>query len=193
ASPAAPHPLPTRRSSERLASTVRTALPRGVALRAWTPFVVDRGGLVREWIGVLAVVAGAGWAVRALAAPWVVVPLGQLAALLVWSTARWTPETAVGGWFPPVESVTALGDRLRGGVAAAQQYAAPVAPEITDLVVLLALAGAACGLLADLFVNTWRVVPLIGLPLLLVYTVPAGLIGASVPWWVFALSATGFL
>ncbi len=176
-----------------LVSTVLTALTLGVALLAWTPFVVDRGGLVLEWIGVLAVVAGAGWAVRALAAPWVVVPLGQLAALLVWSTARWTPETAVGGWFPTVESVTALGDRLRGGVAAAQQYAAPVAPEITDLVVLLALAGAACGLLADLFVNTWRVVPLTGLPLLLVYTVPAGLIGASVPWWVFALSATGFL
>ncbi|WP_220138426.1 DUF3488 domain-containing protein, partial [Nocardioides massiliensis] len=176
-----------------LASTVVAALTIGVALLAWTPFVEDRDGLMLQVAGVLAVVGLSGWGLRALGTPWIVVPCGQLAALLVWATGRWVPESALGGWVPTVESVTALVDEVRAGVTAAQQYSAPVAADVTELAVLLTLAAAACALLVDLFACTWRVVPLAGLPLLLVYTVPAGLIGAAVPWWVFALSAVGFL
>lgn len=176
-----------------LLSTTVAAVMVLVALLAWAPFVADRAGQALELSVVVAVVALSGWALRSLGTPGAVVPLGQLVAVLVWSTGRWVPDAAVGGWIPTVESVTALADELRAGVAAAQQYAAPVPAEVTELVVLLALAGAACALLVDLFVGTWRIVPLSGLPLLLIFTVPAGLIGAAVPWWVFTVAAVGYL
>ena len=58
---------------------------------------------------------------------------------------------------------------------------------------LLILGGLACLLLVDLLACTLRRVPLAGLPLLTVYSVPVSLVGGGVSWWVFALTAAGFL
>ena len=40
---------------------------------------------------------------------------------------------------------------------------------------------------------TLRRVPLAGLPLLTVFSVPVSLLGGGLSWWVFALTAAGFL
>lgn len=80
------------------------------------------------------------------------------------------------------------------GFASAQLYAAPV-PSTAETTVqpLLAIGGLAALLLVDLLACTLRRVPLAGLPLLAVYSVPISMLGGGVPWWVFALTAWGFL
>ena len=54
-------------------------------------------------------------------------------------------------------------------------------------------AGSACLLLVDVLACTLRRVPLAGLPLLTVYSVPVSLLGGALSWWIFALTAAGFL
>ncbi|MDP3968656.1 MAG: DUF3488 and transglutaminase-like domain-containing protein [Nocardioides sp.] len=163
------------------------------ALLGWRPFLADPDDFLLPLAGGLLLLALTGSALRALRVPAGVVPLGQVLVLLTGATATWVPTLALGGWVPTVESVVALADKVGLGVAAAQEYAAPVPAEVRELAVLLVVAGLAAGLLVDLFACTWRLAPLAGLPLLLTYTVPAGLIGAAVPWWVFSLGAIGFL
>lgn len=176
-----------------LVTAVLAAVTTLVTLLAWHPFVSDTDGLLRATATALLVVALGGWLLRSLGVPWPLVPVGQAVLLLGWATRAWVPEQALGGWVPTVESVVALADEIGAGALAAQQYAAPVPADVPEIVLLLALAGAACAVLVDLFACTWRHAPLAGLPLLLVHTVPAGLIGAGVTWWVFGLGAIGYL
>ena len=51
---------------------------------------------------------------------------------------------------------------------------------------LLIVGGLACLLLVDLLACTLHRAPLAGLPLLAIFTVPVGMVGDAVSWWVFA-------
>lgn len=86
-----------------------------------------------------------------------------------------------------------LVDSFAGAVETAQQYAAPVPSTAVGVHPLLIVGGLVCLLLVDLLACTLRRVPLAGLPLLTIYTVPVSLLVDSVSWWVFALTAGGFL
>ena len=57
---------------------------------------------------------------------------------------------------------------------------------------LLILGGLACLVLVDLLACSLRRVPLAGLPLLVIYTIPVSMTGVGVSWWVFAVVAGGF-
>ncbi|MGA8846587.1 MAG: transglutaminaseTgpA domain-containing protein [Nocardioides sp.] len=78
--------------------------------------------------------------------------------------------------------------------SAARTYAAPV-PSTADISVqpLLAIGGLAAMLLVDLLACTLRRAPLAGLALLIVYSVPVSMLDTGIAWWVFALTALGFL
>jgi len=78
-------------------------------------------------------------------------------------------------------------------VASANGYAAPVPDGVPGIHPLLVAGGLACMLLVDLLVCTLRRVPLAGLPLLAVYSVPVSLLDASISWWVFVATAVGFM
>ena len=58
---------------------------------------------------------------------------------------------------------------------------------------LLISGGMLCGLLVDFFAVTLRRVPVAGLPLLMIYSLPVSALDRSVNWLVFSLSALGFL
>ena len=77
--------------------------------------------------------------------------------------------------------------------ATAQQYAAPVPRGVPPIDPLLIAGGAACMLLVDIVVGTLRRVPLAGLPLLTIYSIPVSLLGGGVSWIVFTLTTIGFL
>ena len=83
---------------------------------------------------------------------------------------------------------------IDGALTAAQTYAAPV-PSTVDVSVqpLLAIGGLAAMLLVDLLACTLHRVPLAGLALLVVYSVPVSMLDGGITWWVFALTALGFL
>ena len=78
-------------------------------------------------------------------------------------------------------------------VASAQRYEAPVPATAPGIHPLLVAGGLGCMLLVDLLACTLRRVPLAGLPLLTVYSVPVSVLDGSISWWVFALTAGGFL
>ena len=75
----------------------------------------------------------------------------------------------------------------------ARQYAAPVPRGVPPIDPLLIAGGAACMLLVDIVVGTLRRVPLAGLPLLTIYSIPVSLLGGGVSWIVFTLTTIGFL
>ncbi len=75
----------------------------------------------------------------------------------------------------------------------ARAYAPPVPAEEADVSPLLLGGGLLCLLLVDLLAAGLRRVPLAGIPLLVAYSLPVGLLGTDLIWWVFALTALGFL
>ena len=89
---------------------------------------------------------------------------------------------------------SAFWDALRSAVDAANTYASPVpATGAIDVQPLLIVGGVVAILLVDLLACTLRRVPLAGLPLLAVYSVPVSLLESGLSWWVFGATALGFL
>ena len=86
---------------------------------------------------------------------------------------------------------------VRSAVAAAldssREFAAPVPAAAPPIDPLLILCGLVCLLLVDLLACTLRRVPLAGLPLLTIYTIPVSMIETPIAWWVFVGTAAGFL
>lgn len=78
-------------------------------------------------------------------------------------------------------------------VEGAQAFAPPVPTSEADVAPLLIGGGLLCLLLVDLLAAGLRRTPLAGIPLLTIYSLPVGLVGTELTWWVFALSALGFL
>ncbi|MBI2246128.1 MAG: transglutaminase domain-containing protein [Nocardioides sp.] len=159
-----------------------------VAVYAWRGFTQAPGGFLNPLLLLGIVVAATGTATRwwrwpgsAVVAAQVVVS-GLVAGMLI--TGSLVPGTGT------------LGD-VRSAIAAAldssREFAAPVPASAPPIDPLLILCGLACLLLVDLLACTLRRVPLAGLPLLTIYTIPVSLIETSIAWWVFVGTAAGFL
>lgn len=155
------------------------------AMLSWRGFTEDAGVVAVQLVVVAAVVAAVGALTRWLGVPVLfVLPLQAATGLAVVSgqvTGRPWPD----------EQLRAA---LEAGSDAARLYAAPV-PVVDGIGVqpLMLLGGLAAMLLVDLLAAGLRRVPLAGLPLLVVYSVPVGVLGGGLAWWVFGLTATGFL
>jgi transglutaminase-like putative cysteine protease len=158
---------------------------------AFLPLIADGGYVLAAAVlslGPLAVTLG----LRALGAPAGLVVTGQLVALLLWTTLLHFGDTAAGGLVPTPATAAAFGDLLAAGVETANAYAPP-APATDGLVFLVALSVTGCYLAVDgLGVGLGRV-PLTGLPLLALYTVPAALAPDGVPTLAFLPGAAAFL
>ena len=171
---------------------VVAALTTWVTLFSWSGFVQSPGrflgplfvmgflvalvGAAGRWAGLYAVVV---WVCQLLAA-------GVYFNMLYGGPEAWGP-------FPTAASLTEIGRKLGGSFESANQYAAPIPGSAASAAPLLVLGGVLFMLLVDLLAATLGRVALAGLPLLTVYSLPGSLLDASVSWWVFALSAAGFL
>ena len=167
----------------RLAATA--AATTWVAMLSWTGFTDLAAQFMAALVAVGLVVAGIGALGRWRRVPGLAVFLAQSVGgflLVCWVVAdRPYPNAAF--W-------AAVDDAFE----AARTYAAPV-PSTADISVqpLLVIGGLAAMLVVDLLACTLRRVPLAGLPLLAVYSVPVGMLDGGLRWWVFALTALGFL
>ncbi|WP_435747856.1 transglutaminaseTgpA domain-containing protein [Nocardioides sp. SYSU DS0663] len=159
-----------------------------VALLAWRPFTELPG----RYLGPLAVVGLVVVGIGAFArwrgtSPVVVVLLQVLAGVATTSLVLTGHLAPIGpGW-------TELDLLFRQAVADAHHYAPPVPATASGVHPLLIAGGLACFLLVDVLVGTLRRLSMAGLPLLTIYSVPVSLVGDALPWWVFALTAIGFL
>ncbi|HYF72855.1 MAG TPA: transglutaminaseTgpA domain-containing protein, partial [Nocardioides sp.] len=159
-----------------------------VAMYAWRGFAERPGGFLNPLLLLGIVVAATGTATRwwrwpgpAVVATQVVVS-GLVAGVLI--TGELVPGSAM-----LAEVRSAVGD----AVDSAQGFAAPIPATEPPIDPLLILCGLACLLLVDLLACTLHRVPLAGLPLLTIYTIPVSLVETPIAWWVFVGTAAGFL
>ncbi|MPZ62067.1 MAG: hypothetical protein GEU93_12390 [Propionibacteriales bacterium] len=133
-----------------------------------------------------------GIALRMARVPVLLVPLGQVAALILWIAWIYTVGT---GWFEFVPSDGGLSNvrfLIEIGLDEANEYAAP-APDTPGLTLITALGVTGCHLVVDLIAVGMRSAPLTGMPLLALYTAPAALAPEGVPVLAFIPGATGFI
>ncbi len=164
------------------------ALTVWVTTLGWRGFTEAWAAALVPLLGLALVVALSGAALRRLALPGVVVVLGQV--LLGGAAAS---LVLTGSPLP----VGAAGEQLVGAFEAAARtsvsYAAPVPSSAPGIHPLLIAGGLGCLLLVDVLAVTLRRVPLAGLPLLAVYSVPVSVLGEGASWWLFVAAAAGFL
>lgn len=171
-----------------LALSLTGAATTWAAMLSWRPFAELPGRFLGPLVLVGLVVAGTGALVRWWRLPVALVLSAQLVAGAVVTCLLLTgrPLPLGGGW-------TELQLVFGQAVDSAQQYAAPVPASAPGLHPLLVAGGLACFLLVDVLVVTLRRPSLAGLPLLTIYSVPISLVGGGLSWWIFALTAVGFL
>jgi transglutaminase-like putative cysteine protease len=164
------------------------SLTTWVALLSWKGFAVDWGGFMGPLITIAVVVALSGALLRWLRVPGPLVVLAQL--LIVGATVS---LYVCGSPIPVGDAWLRLEQAFQDASDSAQQYRAPVARSVPPIDPLLIAGGAACMLLVDILAGTLRRVPLAGLPLLTIYSIPVSLLGGGVSWIVFTLTTLGFL
>lgn len=159
-----------------------------VALLSWRGFVELSGHFLGPLLllgGVLVVTGTLGRWSRAPA------PVVFLAQLL--TTGVVTSILLTGSPLPVGSSWTELVTTFTDAFDSANRFAPPVPEEAPSVDPILIVGGLGCMLLVDLFASTLRRIPLAGLPLLTIFSVPLSMLGAGPSWWVFALTAAGFM
>ncbi|MGQ0630209.1 MAG: transglutaminaseTgpA domain-containing protein [Sporichthyaceae bacterium] len=149
-----------------------------------------------EWflraLGALAVVSGTGALARWARTPRVVVPLLQIAGGLIYLTASFAAEAGRSGWVPTRDAFEALRELGDEGATAIDTVTPPVTPE--DSIIFIVVAGVlAMALVVDNLAAGLRQTALAGLPLLVLYAVPAAVLPDGLPGELFLLPAIGFL
>lgn len=96
-------------------------------------------------------------------------------------------------FIPDSEAMQAFADAYVGAVESAQNYRSPIPRDAASVHPLLIAGGAISLLYADILATTLRRVSLVGVPLLVIYLLPALMNGTPVPWWVFPGSAALYL
>ena len=159
-----------------------------VALLSWKGFAIDYSGFMGPLIIIGVVVAVSGAVLRWLRVPGALLVLAQLVIVGMVVSLYLT-----GSLVPVGEAWLRLEEAFRDASETARQYAAPVPRSVPPIDPLLIAGGAACMLLVDIMAGTLRRVPLAGLPLLTIYSIPVSLLGGGVSWIIFTLTTIGFL
>ncbi|WP_121252554.1 transglutaminaseTgpA domain-containing protein [Nocardioides ferulae] len=159
-----------------------------VATTSWSGFTAEPDRYLMPLLWLALTVAGSGALAR-----WVRLPRPLVVPLQVLATLPVVSLTLTGKPLPLGDGWVELRSAIDLAVESANRYAPPVPADAPGVHPLLVLGGWGCLLLVDLLACTLRRVPLAGLPLLAVYSVPVGLLGGALGWWGFALTAAGFL
>ena len=159
-----------------------------VALLSWKGFAIDYVGFMGPLIVIGVVVALSGAVLRWLRVPGALLVLAQLVVVGMVVSLYLT-----GSLVPIGDAWLRLEEAFQDASETARQYAAPVPRGVPPIDPLLVAGGAACMLLVDIMAGTLRRVPLAGLPLLTIYSIPVSLLGGGVSWIIFTLTTIGFL
>lgn len=170
------------------ALALTTALTTWVTMLSWRGFSVEPGRYLVPLLLAALTVALLGEVLRRLRVPALVVVAGQ--AMAAWA---FVAVSLSGSPVPTGARWDTLVDSIEAAAAAARTYAAPVPAAADSIHPLLLPLGVGCLVLVDVIACTWRRVPLAGLVLLAVYSIPVSLLDGQVSWWIFAGSAAGFL
>ncbi|MFC7497557.1 MULTISPECIES: transglutaminaseTgpA domain-containing protein [unclassified Nocardioides] len=159
-----------------------------LAMNAWRDLTEVPGDFLNPLLLMAVVVAGTGVAGR-----WWRWPGPAVVAFQVAVTAMLTSLMLTGSPLPVGGAWAELTATFRDAIDSSQTYRAPVPIEAPPVDPLLIVGGLACLLLVDILAGTMHRVPLAGLPLLAIFSIPVGMIDGAVVWWVFAATAAGYL
>ncbi|MDP9444175.1 MAG: DUF3488 and transglutaminase-like domain-containing protein [Actinomycetota bacterium] len=182
-----------------MSSTVTSLLRRSVlgwmaalaAALAFSP-LFERKGYLLAAATMTAAPLLVGVALRAARAPEFAVLPAQLLVLVSWVALLWAPDTLRWLVLPTPESVDVLALLTQAGFESAQALPPPV-PDEPGILFITAVGITACFVLVDLLGTGLDRVPLTGLPLLALYTVPAAIAPDGVPAWSFVAAAIPYV
>lgn len=184
-------PLMNQQSRVQWRLTGFAALATILTSLALLPTVADGGWGDQVFLAVMAV-AVAGGTARQLGLPRVLVPVAQLVALSVFLSVTFGGGVAVAGTLPGPGVARHFVELLRSGLSVTWNEAPPVSA--TDGVAFIMVAGVALvAVVVDATAVTWRRPTLAGLPLLVLYLVPAAVLPDGVPWPLFVLAGLGWV
>lgn len=169
------------------------AVATWLALLSWAPFHQRPSTYLVPLLGLTVAVALVGTVLRMIRVPIALVPVAQVAVLLVWFNHEWAAARSWQGWVPTGRSLGQVQATLAAAVETARTYEAPIDAEVTTFAPLMLVGGAGVAILVDLVAAGMRRAPVAGLPLLAVYTAPVSILDRGVPWWAFAVAGVGFL
>ena len=148
----------------------------------WLPFV----------LGSIVAVASASALARLASAPRALQRAAGLLGLGSYVTLAFAGSTLRYGVLPTQDTVSSLTASVAGGLEDVQRLAAPV-PTTPQLVLLAVLGTGAIAVVVDLLAVVGRKVALSGLPLLLLFAVPSGVLRGGLGVLPFLLGAVGWL
>ncbi len=147
-----------------------------------------------EWVPPMIQIVGLVWLIglgcRLLRVPAPVTVLAQAAGIVVTLTAVFT-SGGYGGLIPNARAIREAHALLNGAWDQIVQSTVP-APASPELSFLIAVSLGLIALIVDFFVSEVDAPALVALPLLCLYSVPASISEALLPWWAFALPAAAY-
>ncbi|MEQ6903716.1 DUF3488 and transglutaminase-like domain-containing protein [Nocardioides sp. YIM 152588] len=173
--------------SDLLLAVVAAATTWG-ALTAWRGFVTAPTEFLAPMALIAIAVAVTGSLLRWARAHGALVVAAQSAVALAGVSLEVT-----GSPVPFGDGPTSLSAALATAVDSAQAYAAPIGGSMPSVVPLMLAGGAVFAVLFDALACTLRRVPIAGLALLAIYSIPTGLTGTGASWVSFVLAGAGFL
>jgi len=181
-------PDPVTRLLRQVAVSFAAAATAWFTLLSWRGFTTRPAEFVEPLLVLGLVLATTGCLLRTLPLHRFWVSLVQL--LVTGLGLLWV---VVGSPLPTLGAIDDVRTRLSAAVDASQAFAPPVPGVGGGVTVLLVVGGALCLWLADTLAASFRRSSLVGLPLLAVYSLPVTILGDALPWWLFVVSALGFL
>lgn len=167
--------------------SLATALTTWATLFSWRGFSDQPATYLVPLLMTCLSIGALGALLRWVRTPALLIPLAQLllAGVVVLVAFGGSP-------LPTPETLRQLDATFAESIDAANKYAAPVPFSAGSLQAPLVTLGMICAILVDFIACTLRRVPLAGLPLLTIYSVPVSLLD-GVGWPVFVLAAGGFM
>lgn len=149
-----------------------------------------------EWFarsaGAVILVAVIGALARVARLPALGIPVLQAAGVLIYLTATYAREEANSGWLPGKAALSSLRDLVDVGFTEIDTVTPPLTP--SEQITLVVVAGVALmAIVVDLLAAGLRQTALAGLPLLVLYIVPAAVLPNGPDGWMFLLPAVGYL
>lgn len=157
---------------------------------AFFPALEDKTYVVKG-AALAALAVGVGIACRAVRLPAIAVIAAQL-LVLAEATLLSFGEAFAFGVVPTRATFAHLDDLLRRGFEVAQQYPAP-APSDPGLLLMVVFAIGIVAVAVDALALGLGRVPLAGLPLLALYTIPVAALPDGVPWFAFVPGAAAYI
>lgn len=157
-------------------------------LLSWRTFTTETAQVTIPLFFIGALIAGIGGAARWLRLPTVVAVVVQVVV-----GAMCVLGSITGSVAPTPATISEFVTAFQDAMDSAQAYVAPVPSGVPPITVILLTGGVATFVVIDLLAGALRRIPLAGLALLTIYSVPVSITGNGVSWLTFILISVGFL